>query len=137
MLVSEFDYILPEELIAQTPAEKRDNSRMMVLGVNDKTISHKHFYDIVDLLDKTRKKVLRSYVTESDGTLLFPYLKAGKYCIRITEDINRNNIVDTGNLLEHRQPEKVMFFKIKDQFLIDIPERTEYVQKIDMEELFR
>ena len=30
-----------------------------------------------------------------------------------------------------------MFFKIKDQFLIDIPERTEYVQQINMEELFR
>lgn len=51
MLVSEFDYTLPEELIAQTPAEKREISRMMVLGVNDKSIYHKHFYDIVDLLD--------------------------------------------------------------------------------------
>lgn len=50
MLVSEFDYTLPEELIAQTPAEKREDSRMMVLGVNDKTIQHRHFYDIVDLL---------------------------------------------------------------------------------------
>ena len=30
-----------------------------------------------------------------------------------------------------------MFFKIKDQFLLDIPERTEYTQKIDMEELFK
>jgi len=45
--------------------------------------------------------------------------------------------VDTGNVLEHRQPEKVRFFKIKDQFLIEIPERTEYVQQIDLEELFR
>ncbi len=60
MLVSEFDYILPEELIAQTPAEKRDNSRMMVLGVNDKTISHKHFYDIVDLLDDNHVLILNN-----------------------------------------------------------------------------
>jgi len=52
MLLSEFDYTLPENLIAQTPAEKRENSRMMVLGVNDKTIEHKHFYEIVDLLDE-------------------------------------------------------------------------------------
>ena len=51
MLVSEFDYTLPEELIAQTPSEKRENSRMMVLGVENCTIEHKHFYDIVDLLD--------------------------------------------------------------------------------------
>lgn len=60
MLVSEFDYILPEELIAQTPAEKRDNSRMMVLGVNDKTISHRHFYDIVDLLDDNHVLILNN-----------------------------------------------------------------------------
>jgi hypothetical protein len=64
-------------------------------------------------------------------------VKEGKYCIRITEDRNGNNLVDTGSVLEHRQPEKVMFFKVKDQFLIDIPERTEYVQTINLEELFQ
>ncbi len=54
MLLSEFDYTLPEELIAQTPAQRRDKSRMMVLGTGingENTILHKHFYDIVDLLD--------------------------------------------------------------------------------------
>ena len=50
MLISEYDYNLPEELIAQMPADKRDNSRMMVLNRKDRTISHKHFYDIVDLI---------------------------------------------------------------------------------------
>lgn len=60
MLVSEFDYTLPEELIAQTPAEKRENSRMMVLGVNDKSIMHKHFYDIVDLLDENHVLILNN-----------------------------------------------------------------------------
>lgn len=59
MLVSDFDYILPEELIAQTPAEKRENSRMMVLGVNN-TIEHKHFYDIVDLLDDNHVLILNN-----------------------------------------------------------------------------
>ena len=44
MLVSEFDYNLPEELIAQTPSEKRENSRMMVLDKQAQTIEHKHFY---------------------------------------------------------------------------------------------
>lgn len=52
MLLSDFDYILPEELIAQRPAEKREISRMMVLKRETKEIFHKHFYDIVDLLDK-------------------------------------------------------------------------------------
>ncbi|MBO7672766.1 tRNA preQ1(34) S-adenosylmethionine ribosyltransferase-isomerase QueA [bacterium] len=51
MLVSEFDYELPEGLIAQYPSEKRENSRMMVLDKSARTISHKHFYDIVDLIN--------------------------------------------------------------------------------------
>ena len=49
MLVSEFDYELPEELIAQTPAQKREMSKMLVLGKNG-NIEHKHFFDIVDYL---------------------------------------------------------------------------------------
>ena len=52
MLLSEYDYNLPEELIAQVPADKRDNSRMLVLDRKNHTIDHKHFYDIVDLIDK-------------------------------------------------------------------------------------
>ena len=92
---------------------------------------------IIDLLGEKRDKIIRSFIIDSDQTVLFPYVKAGKYCIRMTEDRNGNGLVDTGNLLEHRQPEKVKFFKIKDQFLIDVPERTEYEQKINMEELFR
>ena len=63
MLLSEFDYTLPEELIAQTPAEKRENSRMMVLGTgvnNSKAIEHRHFYDIVDLLDESHILVLNN-----------------------------------------------------------------------------
>ena len=92
---------------------------------------------IVDLLGEKRDKVIRSFIIEKDGSLLFPYLKEGSYCIRITEDLNRNNLVDTGNLLEHRQPEKVRFYKIEDQFLIKLPERTELVQTINMEEMFK
>ena len=61
MLLSEFDYTLPEELIAQTPSEKRENSRMMVLGVGaENTIQHKHFYDIVDLLDENHVLILNN-----------------------------------------------------------------------------
>ncbi len=50
MKVSEFNYNLPEELIAQTPIEKRDESRLMVLDRKDKTIEHKIFKDIIDYL---------------------------------------------------------------------------------------
>lgn len=50
MKVSEFKYELPEELIAQTPLEKRDESRLMVLDRKKQTIQHKLFKDIVDYL---------------------------------------------------------------------------------------
>jgi len=46
----DFWYDLPEELIAQTPLEKRDASRMMVLDKLTGDVTHKHFYDIIDYL---------------------------------------------------------------------------------------
>lgn len=51
LLLSDYDYNLPEELIAQLPSDKRENARMMVLDKQAKTIEHKHFYDIVDYID--------------------------------------------------------------------------------------
>ena len=93
---------------------------------------------IVDLLDEKRTNVLRSYIIDSDQDLIFPYLKTGKYSVRITEDLNRNGLVDTGILLEHKQPEKVRFYKLEDgTFLIDIPEMVEVEQNIDIETLFK
>ncbi len=50
MKVSEFNYELPEELIAQTPTEKRDGSKLMILDKKKQTIEHKLFRDIVDYL---------------------------------------------------------------------------------------
>ncbi|MCI9016331.1 MAG: tRNA preQ1(34) S-adenosylmethionine ribosyltransferase-isomerase QueA [Clostridia bacterium] len=51
MEVSEFNYELPEELIAQVPLEKRDESRLMILNKNKNTIEHKLFKDIIDYLN--------------------------------------------------------------------------------------
>ena len=48
MDVKEFYYDLPEELIAQVPIKKRDESRLMVLDRKRKTIEHKIFKDIID-----------------------------------------------------------------------------------------
>ena len=50
MKTSDFDYLLPEELIAQTPMEPRDHSRLLVYHRGDNTMEHKHFYDILDYL---------------------------------------------------------------------------------------
>ena len=51
MRTADFDYFLPEELIAQTPVEPRDHSRLMVIHRGDGTREHKHFYDILDYLN--------------------------------------------------------------------------------------
>lgn len=110
------------------------DDKLSSLTLNLTGVNHKY---IVDLLNEQRDKVLRSYIIEKDSELLFPYLKEGKYSVRITEDLNRNGIVDTGNLLEHRQPEKVMFYKLLDgSYVLNIKESTEMVQNIDIANLF-
>ncbi|MGM9735929.1 MAG: Ig-like domain-containing protein [Candidatus Cryptobacteroides sp.] len=119
------------EVKVSLPKDDKLSSLTLVLsGVHNKYI--------IDLLSEKRDKVLRSFIVDSDESLLFPYLKSGKYSIRITEDLNRNGIVDTGCLLEHKQPEKVRFYKLEDgTFLIDIPEMMEIEQHLDIEEMFR
>ena len=110
------------------------DDKLSTLILNLSGVNNKY---IVDLLNEKRDKTLRSYIITEDVPLTFPYLKAGKYSIRITEDLNRNGIVDTGNLLEHRQPEKVRFYKLEDgTFLIAIPEMSELEQTIDINEMF-
>ncbi|MDS3866673.1 tRNA preQ1(34) S-adenosylmethionine ribosyltransferase-isomerase QueA [Staphylococcus hominis] len=51
MNVEEFDYHLPEPLIAQTPLKNRDQSRLLVLGRKTGNIAHKHFTDIMDYFE--------------------------------------------------------------------------------------
>ncbi len=51
MKVSEFNYVLPEELIAQHPYDKRDEARLMMLNKKDQTIEHKVFKDVIDYLE--------------------------------------------------------------------------------------
>lgn len=50
MKLTDFDFELPEELIAQHPADKRDESRLLILHKNTGEIEHKHFFDIIDYL---------------------------------------------------------------------------------------
>ena len=91
---------------------------------------------IVDLLDEKRKNILRQYIIDSDCTLTFPYLKEGKYSIRITDDGNRNSIVDSGSLLEHRQPEAVLYFTFGKEDFIEIPQSAEVEQEINVKNIF-
>ena len=52
MKTKDFYYDLPKELIAQHPTEKRDHSRLLVLDKETGVMEHKHFYDIIDYLNK-------------------------------------------------------------------------------------
>ena len=110
------------------------DDKLSTLSLDMVGVHHKY---IVDLLNEKRDKVMRSYIIEKDTKLLFPYLKSGRYSVRITEDINKNGIVDTGNLLEHRQPEKVIFYKMRDgSEVLTVKESTEMEQRIDIGKLF-
>ena len=119
------------EVKVSLPTDDKLSSISLVLS----NVSKKY---IIDLLNEKKDKVIRTFIIDKDQTLLFPYIKAGKYSIRFTEDVNRNGIVDTGNLLEHKQPEKVLFYTLADgNNLIDIPEMTELEQMIDVGEMFK
>lgn len=71
MKTSLFDYHLPPKLIANSPVNPRDHSRLMVINKKNNTISHKHFFDIVDYLDKNDVLVLNQ-------TKVFPARIFGK-----------------------------------------------------------
>ena len=58
MKVEEFDYNLPEEFIAQKPLEQRDSSKLLVLDKKTGEVEHKHFYDILNYLEKGDTLVL-------------------------------------------------------------------------------
>ncbi|MDU5106882.1 tRNA preQ1(34) S-adenosylmethionine ribosyltransferase-isomerase QueA [Clostridium sp.] len=60
MKVSDFDFDLPEELIAQHPLEKRDASRLMVLDKNTGNIEHRSFYDVIEYLNEGDTLVLNN-----------------------------------------------------------------------------
>ena len=75
MKVSDFDFDLPEELIAQHPLEKRDSSRLMVLDKNTGEIEHRSFHDVIEYLNEGDTLVLNNtrvmparLIGEKEGT---------------------------------------------------------------------
>lgn len=93
---------------------------------------------IVELTDEKGSRVFRTYHVEQAGALLFPYLQAGRYMIRITCDKNRNGYADTGNLLARKQPEVVRFYESQPgNKILEIPESAEIEQTIDLKAMFQ
>ena len=117
------------EVTVSLPAEVS----LSTLQLAAKNVAHKY---IIELLDERRTSVERSYIITEDATLTFPYIQPGKYYIRITEDLNGNSYVDSGNLLEHQMPERVKYLKINDNPLLDIPAMSFIDQTVDLQELF-
>ncbi len=82
MRKQDFYYNLPEELIAQHPAEKREESRLMLLDKHTGKIEHKHFYNIIDylregdclVLNNTKVIPARIYGTRVDTGAIVEFL---------------------------------------------------------------
>lgn len=142
-----YDYILkvPHRSFRDINGFYNDSSEVKVTLPNDEKLSTLNLIltdvqdkYIFDFMDERMSKVLRNYVVDRDTTISFPYLKEGKYTLRITEDLNRNSYVDSGSLLEHRLPEKALFYKSKDEGnIIEIKESMEIDQEINLSELFK
>lgn len=92
---------------------------------------------IVELINSKRSQVYRQYIITADCELIFPYLTSGAYSVRITQDNNSNGIIDTGEYLTRKQPEKVRLYKMSDgSDIINISERTDLTQTVDISDIF-
>ena len=91
MHIQEFDYELPEELIAQRPSEKRENSKMMVMNRLSHKIEHKNFFNIVDYLDENCVLILNN--TKVMPARLYGYKDTGAkievFLLKKYDDQNR------------------------------------------------
>jgi S-adenosylmethionine:tRNA ribosyltransferase-isomerase len=88
-----FNFELPKELIAQTPIEPRDASRLMILNRANRTIQHEHFYNLIDYLEPGDLLVLndsrvlpaRLYALRDDGSILLEILLVKQLSERVWE----------------------------------------------------
>ena len=78
MKLSHFNFELPEELLAEYPAEHRDESRLMVLNRKDQTIEHKTFKDVINYFDEGDVLMLNNTSILAPVFSLLPYILAGK-----------------------------------------------------------
>ena len=92
---------------------------------------------IVELVTEKRDKVILKYEIAKDGELHFPYLNAGIYSFRITQDINRNGKLDVGDIIKKIPPEKARLLKMPDgKVIINLKEQTDLTQSVDLTKLF-
>ncbi len=135
---SDFYYHLPEELIAQTPIKERDHSRLLVLDKKTGALEHKHFYDVIDYMNKgdclviNETKVLpaRLYGMRKDTGAVIELLllkriddkcwetlvKPGKKAKEGTEIVFKENLL-TGTITEvHEDGNRIIKFQYEGIF---------------------
>ena len=78
MKTDDFDYELPKELIAQTPLKNRSESKLLVMDRVTGALEHKHFYDIIDYLNKVEIK-LKANGDEEAMSIDNEYIKAMEF----------------------------------------------------------
>lgn len=104
LLLSNYNYDIPQELIAQVPAEKRSNSKLIILNRKNKTVTHKNFFDIVNILSEndclvintTKVVPARLYGKKNTGgkvELLFlsPTQEGPRYAVLLKPNIRINH----------------------------------------------
>lgn len=137
MKTEDFNYYLPEELIAQTPLKNRDESRLMVLDKTTGEIEHKHFYDIIDYLEEGDVLVLNDTkvlparlhgIKESTGShieiLMLKELESDSWeCLaKPAKRISVGDTIDFGGLLKATctqvKEEGIRIFKLSYQGIL-------------------
>lgn len=119
---SDFYYDLPEELIAQTPVEPRDSSRLLVFDRSSDKISHKHFRDVYDLLNKGDLLVINT--TKVYPARIFAHTEhGGKVEVLL---LKRQNLTDWEVLVKPgKKCKEGVILKINDELSVEIISRTE------------
>lgn len=145
----EYEVKIPADIFVDINGNTNDSLAKRITLPSDETLSsitthmqNVHGTYIVELVNEKRDKVFREFTVHADTSLVFPYIKKGKYSIRISNDANNNGMIDTGSVLERRQPEKVLLYRFgpdqtNESYLIDIPERADIEQTIDIQSMFQ
>ncbi len=129
MKLKEFDYELPKELIAQLPSQKRENSKMLVLNRQALCYEDKHFYDIVDCLDKNDFLVLNN--TKVIPARLFSIKDTGaKIEIFLVKEIEKTIWIALIKPSKRVKPQMVL--KIGDKLSVEILEKIDDKWKIKL-----
>ncbi len=122
MLLEEFNYNLPEELIAQVPAQKRDMSKMLVLDRVNKTFIHKHFCDITEFLTENDLLVLND--TKVIPARLYSHKETGALIeIFLVREIEKDIWISL--IKPSKRVKEGMLLKVSDELSVEILTKDE------------